>query len=648
MILPLLILCPLVAGLLLMAGGGTTRRISERSCRVVLGLAGGGAVLAVLGLATSAAMTQPAWSLQWGAGLTPQLRVTPMVSLAALMVPAIAAPVVVWAAAHEASEGLARLVGGLVAFVGAMELLVLADDLLTLAIGWELVGGLSWVLLAHRWRDDEAVSSAGYAFNTVRFGGLGLFVAAGAALASAGSFAFGSLASVASGPYGPMLASGVLVAVLSKSAQVPFSPWLFRAMAGPSSVSALLHSSTMVAAGAWLVVRLHEPLSLVPWFGPVLLGVGLGTACAGGVVASFQPHAKRLLAASTSAHFGLIFAAVGAGAANAGMAHLVAHAAFKSLLFLAAGTALGAVGTAELSRMGLGKQLPWVAAASAVGVLSLAGVPPLGAAWSKERIVAAVGEVHPGLAVGAIAAGGLSAWYAVRFQLLAFGRRRDREGSVHPPDLATRAAPWGLAALVILSSAVWVPRFSRSVGRWMGQAFAEGETWELVLSVGTVLLAAGAAALAYRRVPSSPAVEPARLRACIAAWLGLPTVIDRAVVAPTVASATACARFDDRVVDGGVRLAATVGRRLSRLGARVIEHGVDGAVGVVAHVALLGGDATRRSDDRGIDRGIDGLAAGLGAAGRASRRVQSGALPVYYVLVVVGLLGLIGILALGR
>ena len=153
----------------------------------------------------------------------------------AITVPAVALAVVVFAAAHEAERGLARLLGLLVVFVGGMELIVI-------------------------------VRSANYAFVVTRAGDLGLFLALFATFAGAGSLDYAALGRLEGAPL-VVAAFGILLAAASKAGQVPFSPWLFRAMDGPTSVSALLHSAAMVAAGAYLVARLQPQLARVPGFG---------------------------------------------------------------------------------------------------------------------------------------------------------------------------------------------------------------------------------------------------------------------------------------------------------------------------------------------------------------------------------------------
>ena len=157
-------------------------------------------VLACLVLASTLALAASAvvgdWSgtSTWNGLLRLRAALTPLSALVAVLVPAVALPVLGYAAMHEEARGLARLVALLLAFVGAMELLVIADDLLTVLIGWELVGACSWALIGHEWRDIANPRSGVYAFLLTRAGDLGMFAAAMAAFAGAGSFAYADLA----------------------------------------------------------------------------------------------------------------------------------------------------------------------------------------------------------------------------------------------------------------------------------------------------------------------------------------------------------------------------------------------------------------------------------------------------------------------
>ncbi len=640
-------LVPLIAGLVLWIVGEALSRSRHALSR----RGAGGVALVVLGIELAlgiwAAKFAPATSFRWGGGLFLSLGVTPAVGVATLLVSTVALPVIAWAAAHEPIEGLSRLVGQLVAFTGAMQLLVLAADWLTLVFAWELVGALSFALIAHRWRDPTATSAACYAYNVTRLGGLGLWVAAGASLSEVGSLDFAALPRVSATAAGHWIAAGVLVAASAKSAQGPFAPWLFRAMEGPSSASALLHSSTMVAAGAWLLIRLHEPLTGIGWFGPATISIGLVTALAGGVVASLQPHVKRLLAASTSAQYGLMFAAVGAGYAGAALAHLVAHAAFKALLFLAAGTVIAIVSSGHIAAMRLGKQLPVVAGTSAIGALALAAVPPLGAAWSKEQVVAALGARSPWLAALVVLAGALSTWYAMRFQLLAFGRGRTQ---VRPekPGTVERAAHGFLAALTLLLGLLWLPFVSASFADMADMELPPVHTGEALLSLATTLVVLGAAWTAHSRGLLAHQLRSGSLQATGADWLGLPRLLTAAFVLPTVTLARGCARFDAKVVDAGIGAAAAAGQALSRLSSRVVEVRLDQLVHGIALGSSWTARASRRTDEGGIDRAVRVLGTGVGAAGRWGRSLQTGALPVYYSLATGGLLLLLIALIAGK
>ena len=156
----------------------------------------GTAVLASLAAAAlAAAWLEPATSVSWGGPLRLELAVTGVARILVVLVPVVAAPIVAFAGSvYRDDPGLPRLIGLLVAFAGAMELLLVAADLLTLLIAWELVAAFSWALIAHHWREAKPPQAALEAFVTVRFGAIGLFVAAGAAYAATGSLSFGAIA----------------------------------------------------------------------------------------------------------------------------------------------------------------------------------------------------------------------------------------------------------------------------------------------------------------------------------------------------------------------------------------------------------------------------------------------------------------------
>ncbi|MFD2436050.1 NADH-quinone oxidoreductase subunit 5 family protein [Modicisalibacter luteus] len=397
-----------------------------RAGLVLLAVSGLMMVLVMVGLAEALGVSS---HYVWSEAMTLGLAMSPAGRVAAVLVPLVALPIVIYASYHDLTRhgdsvrvgSGARLLAMLVAFVGAMELLVLANDLLTLLIAWELIGACSWALISHRWGEPHVPRDATTAFLVTRFGDLGLYIAAGAVFAGSGGFGYDDLAQLQGG-LKHVAVAGILLAAAAKSAQLPFSAWLFAAMSGPVPVSALLHAATLVSAGLYLLVRLEPTLSAVAWFAPVTIAIGLVTAFAGSIAAACQWHAKKLLAASTSAQYGLMWIAVGAGYPGAAMMYFIAHAFMKAGLFLSAGEAERQVGTFDLARMRLGRLLPGVAVMALLSSLALAGIDPLGAAWAKEQIIAAASDVGTWLALLIIPVGGLSAFYATRFQRLSYGR----------------------------------------------------------------------------------------------------------------------------------------------------------------------------------------------------------------------------------
>jgi NADH:ubiquinone oxidoreductase subunit 5 (subunit L)/multisubunit Na+/H+ antiporter MnhA subunit len=631
-------LVPFAAALLVALLGGSRRTLGSASVGVVL------FVLAAAG-----------WLVASGAGPS-ELRWSPQLALTidlqgfgrvmAILVPGVAAPIIAYAVATE-SDARGRLVGLMVAFVGAMELLVVAADFLTLLIAWELVGAFSWALIGHGWRDAANVKAAAHAFVTTRFGDLGIYIAAGVAFAATGSLSFSSLSGVDDGRRA-VIAGALLIAAAAKSAQVPFSPWLFSAMAGPTPVSALLHSATMVAAGAYILVRLGPSFESVSWFGPAVVAVGVATAIAGGAVAATQSHIKRALAGSTSAQYGLMFVAVGAGSTAAAGAHLVTHAVFKSLLFLAAGVAIHASGSNELRDMRLGRRLGTPAGLVAVGALALAAVPPLGGAWTKEEIVAAA--VHDSVWLGAavFAAGWLSAVYAGRWYMLAYG----------PGDAAARLGyrPGGievlslglLAGASVVLGLLWLPGADGRVEDAVGGSLVQSPAWEFAAALLLVLFAAATVAALHRAERLLSLGLSKSLLTLAADWWGLPGAAKTLVVGPVLALSRVLARADDVVIDAGVRAAAGTAALLSRLLAWRGEITIDGLVRAVAASTLFAAHGSRSTDERGIDGAVEGVAGGIGVAGRRSRLLQTGLSHHYYVVVAAGLVILVGVLALVR
>ncbi|CAN5562062.1 NADH-quinone oxidoreductase subunit L [soil metagenome] len=609
-----------------------------------------GAAAATLVLAGWAAVTEASAGWRWSDRLSLGLDVVGLGRPMTVLVAAVALAVIASASASERDDpARARLLALLLVFTGAMLALVMAADLLTLLVAWELVGALSWALIAHDWRDPTRPSRALQALLTTRFGDLGLVAAAAVAIGSAGSAGYLELGSLTGWP-AHVVAGGLLLAASAKSAQLPFSPWLFSAMAGPTPVSALLHSATMVAAGAYALARTVPLLGGAPWMAEAVAVVGLVTALVGGVVAFAQTDLKAALAASTSAQYGLIFVAVGAGSAAAAGAHLVTHAFFKSLLFLGAGLAVHATGTLHLGSLRLGRALPVTAGAFAVGVLALAAVPPLGGAASKEAILAAAAHQGPWLAAGVVVAAFLSALYAGRLAVLAYGPQPTGPDIAEHrrPGRTERASMLALAVATVALGVLWLPATEGWVERLSAARLFEPAAWELPTSLAAVALAGVVLARLARRHPLLGAGLAPPVQRFVAGWLALPVLSRRLVVDPTLALARGLATFDDRVIDAGVRAATWVPTALSRLLGWWGERSIDGAVQAVASGALWAGGASRRADEGGVDRAVEDLARATTSAGHHSRRLQSGFTHHYYVLVGAGLVVALVAAGLGR
>ena len=673
--LVILVAVPVVAGAVVWGLGD--RRAGARAVMAI------GSLLVTLVVASAVAARRPTAEVRWGSGLTLRLEVHGVARGPVVLVAFVGLAVAVYALGYGERRGRSRMLALLVAFVGVMELLLVAGDWVTLLTAWELVGALSWALIAHHWRGD-APTSAAQAFVATRVGDLGLFVAAGATFAATGSLRFAALGEVSAG-WATVVALGVVLAAMAKSAQLPFSPWLFSAMAGPTPASALLHSATMVAAGAYLLARLQPFLDTVSWFGPAATAIGLTTALAGGVVALVQPEAKKVLAASTSAHYGLMFVAVGAGFPAVAVAHLLAHGLFKALLFVSAGVAIDASGGERLGAMRLGRKLPAVTALTAIATLALAAVAPLGAAWTKEEIVAAAGAQAPWLAALVVLAGALSAGYAARFQLLAYGplARTATSAGVHADDATDAGQVAGrrlavvamalLAVTTVLAGLLWLPFGEDRLTALVGAGLPGGEPWEVVASLAAVAAAIALAVVADRRGRLvAPWTGPGAER--VAAWFALETAGRALVTDPTLVLARAAARFDDQVVDAGLRSIARGASALARVGARgddrVVDAGVRGvtrlttrlssglagrddrAVGAgirgVSQISGWSGHLLTRLGEAGMDGTVEGLARLTGAAGRRSRRLQSGQSHQYYAGIAVGLVVFVAVAVLWR
>jgi NADH-quinone oxidoreductase subunit L len=602
----LLLLLPALVGALLLIVG----RRADRSAGVLAIVATAGTLV----LAIAVVDARPRLSLPF-LGIVPGghlgFAVDGLSAVLVLMVACVALLTTVFAVVDlPAHAARARFFGYFLLFAAAMLATVTATTLPALLLAWEIMGATSYALIAYWWQELDKVRSGTRAFLATRAGDLGLHVGAGAALAGTGSLLLDDLA-VAAGGWRDVVAAGILIAALGKSAQLPFSAWLSGAMAGPSPVSALLHSATMVAAGGYLLLRTQPLLAATDWAAPAAAWIGALTALILGAIAVAQRDLKQLLAASTAAQIGFVVLAAGVGTAVGGTGQLVAHAAVKAGLFVAAGAWLTALGTKMLPGLrGAARRYPGVGAAGTVAALALAGVPPLSLWATKESVLANVDGTA--LRVVGWAAAALSAAYAARVLAVVLARPTGTE-NLDVEENGTRRIPWAATAVTVTFAAaatalglLAAPAPADALGELLGVDVHPTQAWDLVLggalAVITLLLAVvvvRARTDVLRQLDQSP----------LGAWLGLGLLLSPR---PAMAVARAAAVLDERVIDAAVHGLARVVRRAAAVLARWDGSVVDGAVSATARVVRRGGAAARRPQTGLLHQYYVQAVAGLG------------------------------------
>ncbi len=376
----------------------------------------------------------------------------------------------------KGDNGLTRYWFFMSFFIGSMQLIVLSDNLLSLFIGWEGVGLCSYALIGYYYHDEPenwvgtpgskalgeeqaySPSHAGMkAFFMTRIGDLAMLAGILILFITSGTFNYHQLAT-STGWATTLAAGGLLIPVallifggaVGKSAQFPLQEWLPDAMAGPAPVSALIHAATMVNAGVVLVARIgpifyfalqSNPALIQPFF-MVVAWIGGITAFLAATQAMVGFELKKLLAYSTISQIGYMMLALGlaglstnfAEGLSAGLYQLMSHAIFKAALFLMAGVLIHLTGTKYINEMGgLKDKLKITFAVFLIAAASLSGLPPLSGFWAKDAVLAtAWNSGQFGLFLIGSATAGITAFYAFRmFGLIFYGAREQ-----HPEALA--------------------------------------------------------------------------------------------------------------------------------------------------------------------------------------------------------------------
>jgi NADH-quinone oxidoreductase subunit L len=488
-------------------------------------------------------------------------------------------------------------------FTAGMLIVVLADNLLMLLVGWEIMGICSYFLIGHYWEDHANSRAAIKAFLTTRVGDLGFM--AGIFVLFWGTRSF-EISRIVDAAHSGQLSSGTITlgavllfcGAIGKSGQFPLHTWLPDAMAGPTPVSALIHAATMVAAGVFLVGRMYPVFEASPAALNEVAIIGAVTMLIAAMLALIQDDIKRVLAYSTVSQLAYMMAGLGVGGYGAGIFHLFTHAFFKALLFLAAGSIIHAIHTNNLSEMGgLRKAMPWTFTTFTIGALALAGIIPLSGFWSKDEILtdawrAGFGGGIEGVAtsqavaqvvfvIGVITAF-LTAFYVARMLWLAFGGAYRGAGHPHESDGIILVPLVVLAIGSVFAGVVGSPLVgSNNIGKWISTPLlpAEGAievNWGLA-GATTVIAVLGIAlggALYRRGLPEREYLERIPpLYTLLERKYFLDDLYEGVFVrAVTGQLAPATYWFDQRVIDGVVNGAGLGTRRLSR-GLRYLQSG---------------------------------------------------------------------------
>ena len=335
-----------------------------------------------------------------------------------------------------------RYFGYLGLFTFSMNGIVLANNLMSMYMFWELVGVSSYLLIGHWFEKDSAADASKKAFLTNRVGDIGFFIGIMLIYSAVGSFAFtdvfdGVASGMIAGTTLTLAGVGLFMGAMGKSSQFPLHIWLPDAMEGPTPVSALMHAATMVAAGVYLTVRIFPILT--PDALLVVAYVGGFTALFAASIAITQTDIKKVLAYSTVSQLGYMILAVGTGVYTAAFFHLLTHAMFKANLFYGSGSVIHSMHHAlhekhdhetdpqDMHNMGGFKdRMPITYWSMLISTMAIAGVPLFSGFLSKDAILAGTlsfAQHHPEhflLPLFGFGAALMTAFYMFRMMFLTF------------------------------------------------------------------------------------------------------------------------------------------------------------------------------------------------------------------------------------
>ena len=526
-------------------------------------------------------------------------------------------------------------------FTASMLVLVIANNSLMLLSGWELVGLCSFMLIGHWWEEKPNTNAALKAFLTTRTGDIGLLLGVIVTFFAAGQkfnlIEINEAALAGKGGHTIWLigASLLLIGIIGKSGQFPLHTWLPDAMAGPTPVSALIHAATMVVAGVYLGARLYgvfwQGFSIADGGMNPMAIIGAVTIIVGACLAFVQNDIKKVLAYSTISQLGYMVLGLGVGAWVGAIFHLFTHAFFKALLFLGAGSIShsGSHHSFDMKKDmgGLRKFMPITFVTFMIGSLALAGIAPLAGFWSKDEILATAGQsgFHFFQIVG-IAGAVLTAAYMTRCVYLTFFGEYRGHGHPHESPKAITVPLIVLAVFSVFSgfanaSVLGIEKFVEYVEPKIAfppVVVPEFETTLAAVSVMAVLASIGFACwLWFRKEQLGPFKGLTERNAVARA--GYTFLVNKYYL-------------DDLYTDGVV---AGVKGPLARATYWFNQNIVDAVPnGLGRLVPALGRSLYTYVDQGTVDATYNGIAKETGSAGSLLRRLQSGQVQRYALLIV--------------
>ena len=466
------------------------------------------------------------------------LRVDALSGVMAMVVTGVGSLIFLYSVGYMAhDEDFARYFTYMNLFALSMLILVLADNLLLMFVGWEGVGLCSYLLIAFWYTNPQYAYNGRKAFVVNRIGDagflLGIFTIVGA-LGAHGTWTLDFVqlrehANLIGATAATAACTLLFIGATGKSAQIPLYVWLPDAMVGPTPVSALIHAATMVTAGVYMIARLGFLFTLAPVALNLVATVGALTALFAATVALVQPDIKKVLAYSTISQLGYMFLGVGSGAFASGIFHVMTHAFFKGLLFLCAGSVIHALGgEQDMNKMGaLWRKIPITFWTMLIATLAIAALPPFSGYFSKDLILeAAFTSGHTWLWLSGVITAALTSFYMFRLIIMTFfGESRvdpEKEHHIHESPAVMTIPLVVLAILATIGGWVGLPNgflwgnaFVRFLTPAVGAFHPAFEANSLTLSAFAGVASVfgiGLAFLFYVRLPGIPMLLEWRLK----------------------------------------------------------------------------------------------------------------------------------------